>query len=80
MESEEPNEGLSLAVEVLRRHVNAEGPAVTAGEVPLAKSVCTELLLRISTTPRAHAALRDVCELLAALSADERTLQVNLKD
>lgn len=62
---------------VLRRYFtgpDAPGPVPDAGP---ARAVCAELLLRFSLAPRALQPLQEAVEIMAAVGADDRMLQVN---
>lgn len=81
IESEEVPEVLSQIMDVLRQYV-ATGElgmdsVIAASDVPLAKAVCSELLVRVSIAPRALTTLRDAASVMMAAAADDRALQVN---
>lgn len=79
IESDDIPESLSLVLDALRRgfHAGSESDSpLNPSDVPLARSVCSELLLRISTAPKAQDALKDSAEILLAAGADSRILQV----
>lgn len=79
IDSEEIVESLSSAVDALRRGllagVDGDSP-VFASDAPLARSVCSELLIRVSTVPKSVIAMKDTCEILLAAGADPRMIQV----
>lgn len=81
IESEEVPEALSQVLEVLRQYLVAgevgSEPAVTSADAPLARAVCSELLTRVSTAPKALAALKDAGAVLLAAGADDRAMQVS---
>ncbi|XP_072947774.1 intraflagellar transport protein 172 homolog [Epargyreus clarus] len=74
-ESEEVPEALSQALEALRQYLLADGAAVANADATLAQAVCNELLVRVSTAPKAVAAMEDAAAVMVASGADDRTLQ-----
>ncbi|CAB3251420.1 unnamed protein product [Arctia plantaginis] len=79
IESEEVPEVLSQILDVLRQYVATGEPGmdsvIVASDVPLAKAVCSELLVRVSTAPRALTTLRDAASVMMCAAADDRALQ-----
>lgn len=79
IESEEAPEVLSQVLEVLRQYLSSGEPGIdslTGSDAPLAKAVCSEILVRVSTAPKAFAALKDASGVMVIAGADDRALQV----
>jgi hypothetical protein len=80
IESEEVPEALSQVLETLRQYLvsgdNVESPVVST-DAPLARAVCSELLVRVSTAPKALTALKDAAAVMYAAGADDRAMQVS---
>lgn len=80
IESEEVSEALSQVLEVLRQYLPASeasmDTSVSSSDAPLARAVCSEILTRASTAPRALAGLQDAAAVMLAAGADDRAMQV----
>lgn len=79
IESEEAPEVLSQVLEVLRQYLSSGEPGIdslTGSDAPLAKAVCSEILVRVSTAPKAFAALKDASGVMVIAGAEDRALQV----
>lgn len=66
---------------MLRQYISSEASAespVSSADVPLARAVCSELLVRVSLAPKALEALKDAATVMVAAGADDRALQVSL--
>lgn len=75
--SEEPSEALSQALETLRQYLATDASdSISSSDVPLAKAVCSEILVRVSMAPKAITALRDAALVLNEAGADDRAMQV----
>ncbi|KAL0822632.1 hypothetical protein ABMA28_004664 [Loxostege sticticalis] len=79
IESEEVSEALSQVLEVLRQYLPASeasmDTSVSSSDAPLARAVCSEILTRASTAPRALAGLQDAAAVMLAAGADDRAMQ-----
>ncbi|XP_026731686.1 intraflagellar transport protein 172 homolog isoform X2 [Trichoplusia ni] len=78
IESEEAPEVLSQVLEVLRQYLSSGEPGIdslTGSDAPLAKAVCSEILVRVSTAPKAFAALKDASGVMVIAGAEDRALQ-----
>ncbi|XP_049874490.1 intraflagellar transport protein 172 homolog [Pectinophora gossypiella] len=76
IESGELPEALSQAVDTLRQYlVSDTGMNLSSSDVPLARAVCSEILVRISMAPKAFSAMKDVASVLLAAGADDRMMQ-----
>ncbi|XP_028036317.1 intraflagellar transport protein 172 homolog [Bombyx mandarina] len=79
IESEDVPEALSQVLETLRHYLSredSEGGAVVSGsDAGLARAVCSEVLVRASTAPKAFAALTDAADVMLTAGADDRALQ-----
>ncbi|CAH1638763.1 unnamed protein product [Spodoptera littoralis] len=77
IESEEAPEVLTQVLDVLRQYLGNESgiDSISSNDVPLAKAVCSELLLRVSTAPKAVTALKDAGAVMVAAGAEDRVLQ-----
>lgn len=79
IDSEEVPEPLSQTLEALRQYLVADedaGVTLSSSDVPLAKAVCNELLVRVSLAPKAFTALNDAAVIMVAAGADDKALQV----
>lgn len=79
IESEEAPEVLTQVLDVLRQYLGSESgiDSISPSDAPLAKAVCSELLLRVSTAPKAVTALKDAGAVMVVAGAEDRALQVN---
>ncbi|KAM3966306.1 intraflagellar transport protein Oseg2 [Aphomia sociella] len=78
IESEEVSEALSLVLETLRQYLVWESGserALSSSDVPLARAISGELLVRASLAPRSFSALTDAAAAMLAAGADDRALQ-----
>ncbi|XP_022830109.1 intraflagellar transport protein 172 homolog [Spodoptera litura] len=77
IESEEAPEVLTQVLDVLRQYLGNESgiDSISSNDIPLAKAVCSELLLRVSTAPKAVTALKDAGAVMVAAGAEDRVLQ-----
>ncbi|CAG5025534.1 unnamed protein product [Parnassius apollo] len=76
IESEDVPEALSLTLDALRQYLVSDSDAtVQNSDAALARAVCSELLVRVSTVPRALQALKDAAAVMLAAGADDRSLQ-----
>ncbi|KOB75996.1 Ribosomal RNA large subunit methyltransferase H [Operophtera brumata] len=69
IDSEEPPEALSQALEALRQYLATDTSGISSNDMPLAKAVCSEILVRVSMVPRALTALKDAAAALTLLMA-----------
>ncbi|XP_045766651.1 intraflagellar transport protein 172 homolog [Maniola jurtina] len=76
IESEDVPEVLSQALDTLRQYLSEDSDGtISSSDTPLAKAICSEILVRISTAPKALAAMKDAGVVMIAAGADERILQ-----
>ncbi|XP_047027262.1 intraflagellar transport protein 172 homolog [Helicoverpa zea] len=78
IDSEEPPEVLTQVLDVLRQYLGSDEPGIeslTGSDAPLARAVCSELLVRVSTAPKSVSALKDAATVMVAASAEDRVLQ-----
>lgn len=83
IESEEPPEVLTQVLDVLRQYLGSGEPGIdslSGSDAPLAKAVCSELLVRVSTAPKSVSALKDAASVMVTSNADDRALQVSSID
>lgn len=80
IESEEIPEALSQVIETLSQHLGSgevgRESSIIGNDLPLAKAICAELLVRVSTVPKALTALKDAASVMLASGADDRSMQV----
>ncbi|XP_047535019.1 intraflagellar transport protein 172 homolog [Vanessa atalanta] len=74
IESEEVPEVLSQVIDTLRQYLT-DDVTVSSADVPLAKAVCSEILVRMSTAPKAFTVMNDAVAVMVAAGADDRALQ-----
>lgn len=64
----------------MRQYLCGDEPDVQSvvnnNDAALAKAVCAELLVRVSTAPKALNALKDTASVLVTAAADDRAIQV----
>lgn len=78
IDSEDVTEALSQVLETLRQYlVNDSSAVVQTSDMPLAKAVCSEILVRISMAPKALAAMKDAAAVMLAAGVDDRSMQVS---
>ncbi|XP_052741813.1 intraflagellar transport protein 172 homolog [Bicyclus anynana] len=75
IESDDVPEVLSQALDTLRQYLSEDSALVSSSDAPLAKAVCSEILVRMSTAPKAFGAMKDAGVVMIAAGADERVLQ-----
>lgn len=79
IESEDVPEVLSQALDTLRQYLSEDsGATLSSSDAPLAQAVCSEVLVRISTAPKAFEAMKDAGVVMVAAGADDRVLQVTI--
>ncbi|XP_050351662.1 intraflagellar transport protein 172 homolog [Nymphalis io] len=74
IESEEVPEVLSQVIDTLRQYLT-DDVTVSSADAPLAKAVCSEILVRISLAPKAFTVMKDTVAVMVAAGADDRALQ-----
>lgn len=80
IESEEAPEVLTQVLDVLRQYLNNGEPGIDSladSDAPLAKAVCNEILVRVSTAPKCFSALKDAATVMVTAGAEDRALQVS---
>ncbi|RVE46188.1 hypothetical protein evm_009146 [Chilo suppressalis] len=78
IESEDVPEALAQVIDSLRQYlVSGDGADATVAstDATLARAVCSELLVRASTAPKALEALKDAAAIMHAAGADDRAMQ-----
>ncbi|CAG9793801.1 unnamed protein product [Diatraea saccharalis] len=78
IDSEDIPEALAQVLDTLRQYlVNGESgdSTVASTDVGLARAVCSELLVRVSTVPKALQALKDAAAVMHVAGADDRAMQ-----
>ncbi|CAH2039717.1 unnamed protein product, partial [Iphiclides podalirius] len=76
VDSDDVPEALSQALDTLRQHIVGDAEnAIQNSDEALARAVCSELLVRVSTAPLALQALKDAAAIMLAAGADDRSLQ-----
>lgn len=83
IESEEPPEVLTQVLDVLRQYLANGEPGIDSlagSDAPLARAVCSELLVRVSTAPKSVSALKDAATVMVTANAEDRALQVSLME
>ncbi|CAH2091146.1 unnamed protein product [Euphydryas editha] len=75
IESEDVPEVLSQVLDTLRQYLTDDNVTISSSDAALAKAICNEILVRVSTAPKALSALKDAGDVMIAAGADDRSLQ-----
>ncbi|CAF4909041.1 unnamed protein product [Pieris macdunnoughi] len=75
IDSEEIPEALSQVLDTLRQYLILDDAQISSSDVPLAKAVSNEILVRVSMAPKAFSALKDAAEILVVAEADDKSIQ-----
>ncbi|XP_045451076.1 intraflagellar transport protein 172 homolog [Melitaea cinxia] len=75
IESEDVPEVLSQVLDTLRQYLTDDNGTISSSDAAMAKAICSEILVRVSTAPKALSALKDAGDVMVTAGADDRTLQ-----